>query len=190
MAAGRKVVATGSRVHPIIRRMEALREAFPLLSEQEITAAFERVAKQVAAGRSRQPDGWDAGLVRSKSAAAQTDAKELWRAASAPTRSSTRALLSQASAREAAKVAADVVDEVEAAEAELRQIARLLAKLPGGTDATTSLLAPRVAPDARSDTVPPKETRANLALQVQAALSQAESLAEELAAQLVSASQA
>lgn len=169
--------------------MEVLREAFPTLSQQEITAAFQRVAVQVAEARRKQPDGWDAVLVRSKGAAAQTDARELWRTASAAARSSTRALLSEASAREAAKGAAEAARRVQAAEAELTQIAKLLARLPGGADAAASLLAAPLSSAGQHEAVAPTGTRVDLARQLETDISRAEALAEQLAAQLASASQ-
>ena len=172
--------------------MEVLREAFPTLSQQEITAAFHRVAVQVAEARRKQPDGWDAALVRSKGVAAQTDARELWRTASAATRSSTRALLSEASAHEAAKGAAEAAQRMQAAEAELTQIAKLLARLPGGGDAAASLLSAPMSSDGRvlqHEAVAPTGTRVDLARQLETDISRAEALAEELAAQLASASQ-
>lgn len=166
--------------------MEALQKEFPTLSEEEITAAFERMAVQAAEGRKQQSDGWGVELVRSASAAAQADARDLWRTSSELIRTSTRRLLSEASAREAAKSAAVAVDRVQAAEAELAQIAKLLARLPGGADVVASLLPAPLASNAQYGA---KGTRVDLARQAATDLSRSERLAEELAAQLAAVSQ-
>ena len=166
--------------------MEALRKEFPTLSEEEITAAFERVVVQAAEERKRQPDGWDVGLVRTASAAAQTDARELWRTSSDLTRSSMQRLLSEVSAREAAKSAAAAANQVQAAEAELEQIVKLLAQLSGGGDVVASLLATPLMSDAQRGA---KGTRADLARRAATDLSRAEGLVEELAGQLAAVSQ-
>jgi hypothetical protein len=166
--------------------MEVLRKEFPTLSQEEIAAAFERVAVQAAEVRRKQPNGGEAELVRSKSAAAQTDAGELWRTTSEAMRTSTRRLLSEARGREAGKYAAAAADRVQAAEAELAQIAKLLAQLPGGADVAASLLATPLVSEAPHKA---NGSRGDLAHQAATDLSRAEALAEALATQLAAASQ-
>jgi hypothetical protein len=174
---------------PARRQMEALQAAYPTLSPKDITAAFERVALQVAAARRKQPDGWRATLVSSKSDAAQADARELWSAATEATRSSTRALLSQASASAATQGAAEAMRELQAAEVELREIAQLLASVPGGADAAAALLAaPSAAAECRAAAAP-TTSRGDLAQQAASEVSRAEATAEDLVTQLASALQ-